>query len=159
VSDAPPPASSGSAGDGANASSAPPLTDAAKQLGDDALELGRSAWSALRGFRTLFAADLSLSRSAFGLTLAYAGAAIALGASAWLLLMALGVLALHAWGLSWIASVAIPALISLAGAAFFVWQATQVFVDTRLDATRRQLARLGLGEDPIRIEREPERLP
>ncbi len=137
----------------------PELGQAAKDIGQAGLELGRSAWSALSSFRALAAADFSLSRSALGLTLAYAGAAIALGASAWLLLMALIVLALHAAGLGRIGAVAVPALLSLGAAAFFGWRAAVAFDDTRLNATRRQLARLGLGEDPAEVERHPERLP
>lgn len=137
----------------------PPLTQAAQDLGRAGVESGRAAWSVLGGLRQLFAADLALSRSALGLTLAWAGAAIALGASAWLLLMALLVLALHnGLGFGWIAAFAWPAVVSLLGTALAGWRAARVFDDTRLNATRRQLARLGWGEDPAEVEREPERV-
>src|SRR4051812_17821893 len=57
----------------------------------------RATWTASRdaskAFRILFAADVSMARSAFGRTLAFTGFAIVFGASAWLLLMA----ALIAW--------------------------------------------------------------
>jgi uncharacterized membrane protein YqjE len=137
----------------------PALAQAAQDLGRAGVESGRAAWDVLGAIRKLFAADLALSRSAFGLTLAWAGAAIALGASAWLLLMGLLVLVLHdALGMSWIAAMLLPALVSLLGAGLAGWRAARVFDDTRLNATRRQLARLGWGEDPAEVEREPERV-
>lgn len=123
------------------------------------MDVGRSAWGVLTAFRALVAADISLSRSAFGLTLFYTGLAIVFGASAWLLLMTTLVLALHASGLGWIGAVAIPAVLSLVGAAGCAWRASIVFGDTRLDASRRQLARLSLAEDPQDIEENPERVP
>lgn len=136
----------------------PELTQAAKELGQAGLEVGRSAWQTLVLFRRLVAADLALSRSAFGLTLAFAGAAIALGASAWLLLMTLMVLALNATGLGWMASVAIPAVLSGVGAAVFAWRASIIFGDTGFKASRRQLARLGMAEDPEHVEEHPEQV-
>ena len=79
---------------------APDIEESLRQLG----ATGRATWSAGRdaskAFRILFAADISLARSAFGRTLAFTGVAIASGASAWLLLMA----ALVTWlslGLAW----------------------------------------------------------
>ena len=137
----------------------PPLMQTAEKLGHAGKESVSAAWELLGAFRRLFAADLALSRSAFGLTLAWAGVAIALGASAWLLLMAWVVVLLHeAAGLSWSGAVAVPAQVSLLGAAGAAWWASRVFDDTRLNATRRQLARFGLGEDPADVEREPERV-
>lgn len=124
------------------------------------MDVGRSAWGVLAAFRSLVAADFSLSRSAFGLTLFYTGVAIALGASAWLLLMTILVLALQASGwMGWIGAVALPAVLSLIGAAAFAWRASVIFGDTRLDASRRQLARFSLAEDPEEIEDNPERVP
>jgi uncharacterized membrane protein YqjE len=145
---------------GATRPEPPELKRAAVDLGHTGVELGRSAWKVLGGFRALLAADLSLSRSAFGLTLAYTGVAIALGASAWLLLMTLIVLGLQSTGwVGWFGAVLVPALLSGAGAAWCAWRATKVFEDTTLAATRRQLARLDLGEDPEEVERHPERVP
>lgn len=138
----------------------PELAQAAKLLGQAGIEVGRSAWESVRHLRTLFAADLSLSRSAFGLTLAWAGAGIALGASAWLMLMTLVVLWLQSSGwVGWVGAVTLPAIVSAAGAALCVWKAVQVFGDTRLDATRRQLEKLGMAEDPEKMEQAPEQLP
>ena len=137
----------------------PPLIQAAEDLGRAGMESGRAAWDVLGGLRRLIAADFALSRSAFGLTLAWTALAIALGASAWLLLMAALVLVLHdAAGMSWAAAVTLPAMVSLLGASGAAWQASRVFGDTRLGATRRHLARLGWGEDPNVVERDPERV-
>jgi uncharacterized membrane protein YqjE len=151
---------------GATSTSSPPpaeappdLLDAAKRIGDAARDAGQSAWQVATSFRSLVAADLALSRSAFGLTLVYTGIAIALGASAWLLLMGVLVLALQSTGLSLLWSLALPALLSATGAAICTWIGSKVFEDTQLRATRRQLARLGLAEDPAQVEREPERVP
>ena len=157
VSDATRPATPGT---GAANDEPPELTQAAKDLGQAGIEVGRSAWEVVRHFRTLFAAYLSLSRSALGLTLAWTGAAIALGASAWLLAMTLLVLFLQSTGwVGWQGAVLLPALVSGALAAFCAWRAMVIFEDTRLDATRRQLEKLGMGEDPERVEAAPERLP
>ena len=144
---------------GPSADAAPDLVDAAKNIGNATREAGKSAWQVATSLRSLVAADLALSRSAFGLTLAYVGVAIALGASAWLLLMGLMVVVLQSFGLSLLWALALPALLSSAGAALCAWLASKVFDDTQLRATRRQLARLGLAEDPEHVEREPERVP
>src|SRR6478736_2027116 len=112
---------------------------------------GRATWDAGRdagkAFRILLSADVSLARSAFGRTLACTGIAIAFGGSAWLLLMA----ALVAWlsvglGWSWPLSLLLTGVASLALAALGGWGAMRYFEHTRLQATRRQLARLGVGE-------------
>lgn len=125
----------------------PDLLELLRELGEG----GRSTWEASRdaakALRLLFAADVSLARSAFGRTLACTAAAIAFGASAWLLLMA----ALIAWlslglGWSWSLSLLLTGIASLAFAALGGWGATRYFEHTRLQATRRQLARLGVGE-------------
>ena len=139
----------GNAGDpGARASrDAPGLADALRELG----ATGRATWGAGReafsAFRILFSADVSLARSAFGRTLAFTGVAIAFGASAWLLLMA----ALIAWlslglGWAWSLSLLLAAGLSTVVCGFAGWRAMRYFEHTRLQATRRQLARLGIGE-------------
>jgi hypothetical protein len=111
----------------------------------------RATWTAGRdagkAFRILLAADVSLARSAFGRTLAFTGVAIAFGASAWLLLMA----ALVAWlsaglGWPWALSLVLTAVLSIAATGLGGWRAMRYFEHTRLKATRRQLARLGIGE-------------
>jgi hypothetical protein len=112
---------------------------------------GRSTWTAGKdagkAFRMLVSADISLARSAFGRTLAFTGVAIAFGASAWLLLMA----ALISWlsmglGWPWALSLLATGVLSVAIAGFGGWSAMSYFEHTRMQATRRQLARLGIGE-------------
>ena len=126
---------------------APDVAEALRRLGATGratLTAGRDAATA---FRILLLADISLARSAFGRTLAFTGVAIAFGASAWLLLMA----ALIAWlsmglGWAWSLSLLLAASISLVITAIAGWMSIRYFEHTRLQATRRQLARLGVGE-------------
>lgn len=129
------------------AGKAPGIDEAFAKLRDS----GRATWGAgndaFKAFRILFAADVSLARSAFGRTLALTGVAIAFGASCWLLLMA----ALVTWlargvGLSFPLALLLCALLSAAITGWAVWQAQRYFEHTRMQATRRQLARLGIGE-------------
>jgi len=126
---------------------APDIEESLRQLN----ATGRATWSAGRdaskAFRILLSADISLARSAFGRTLAFTGVAIAFGASAWLLLMA----ALVAWlslglGWAWSLSLLLVALLSGIVTGIGGWWAMRYFDHTRLQATRRQLARLGVGE-------------
>jgi hypothetical protein len=135
------------AGDDAGRESVPGIGESVRQLGEN----GRATWKAGRdaakALRLLVAADVSLARSAFGRTLACTGIAIAFGGSAWLLLMA-GLVAWLSLGLgwSWPLSLLLTGLVSLALAALGGWGAMRYFEHTRLQATRRQLARLGVGE-------------
>lgn len=126
---------------------APDIADALRQFG----ATGRATWSAGReaatALRVLVSADISLARSAFGRTLAFTAIGIAFGASAWLLLMA----ALIVWlslglGWAWSLSLLLAAALSTAVCGFAGWRAMRYFEHTRLQATRRQLARLGIGE-------------
>src|SRR6476620_3678706 len=123
------------------------LEESLRELG----ATGRATWEAGRdaskAFRILLAADVSLARSAFGRTLAFTGIAIAFGASAWLLLMG----ALVAWlstglGWAWSLSLRLAAGLSIAITAAAAKGAMWYFDHTRMQATRRQLARLGVGE-------------
>src|SRR4249919_2328653 len=105
---------------------------------------GRATWEAGRdaskAFRILLAADVSLARSAFGRTLAFTGAAIAFGASAWLLLMAAMIAGLNrGLGWPWWVSLLLAGVLSAAITAVAGWQAMRYFDHTRLQATRRQL--------------------
>lgn len=126
---------------------APDLGELLRELGDG----GRATWQAGRdaakALRLLVAADVSLARSALGRTLACLGAAIAFGGSAWLLLMAAMVAGLSlGLGWPWALSLLVSGVASLALAALAGWGAVRYFEHTRLQATRRQLARLGVGE-------------
>src|SRR6476620_11477720 len=119
------------------------LEESLRELG----ATGRATWEAGRdaskAFRILLAADVSLARSAFGRTLAFTGIAIAFGASAWLLLMG----ALVAWlrtglGRAWSLSLRLAAGLSVGITAAAARGARWYFDQTRMQATRRQLARL-----------------
>jgi hypothetical protein len=135
--------------DGADRESAaaPGIDDAVRELGATGRATFAAGRDAGKAFRILLTADISLARSAFGRTLAFTGVAIAFGASAWLLLMA----ALVVWlsrglGWSWSLSLLLTAGLSVVVTALAAWMAMRYFEHTRLQATRRQLARLGVGE-------------
>ena len=73
--------------------------------------------------------------------------AIAFGASAWLLLMATLIVALsRSLGWPWSLSLLLTAGLSVAITLLAAWGASRYFEHTRMQATRRQFARLGLGE-------------
>ncbi|WP_208108752.1 phage holin family protein [Cognatilysobacter terrigena] len=125
----------------------PDLEESLRQV----MAAGRSsltaATDASKALRSLLAADISLARSALGRTVAFTGLAIAFGASAWLLLMASVIsLLVGRAGLSWTASLLICALVSVVFCALAAWISIRYFEHTRLQASRRQLARLGFGE-------------
>lgn len=106
----------------------------------DGIEAGRA-------LRQLVAADLALARAALVRALLWLAVAAVFGASSWLLLMAALIALLQRLGLSWLDALAIAALLSLAIAALGAWQMARYFEHTRLAATRRQLAKFGLGDD------------
>lgn len=125
----------------------PELLEALRQIGLTGRASLAAAGDAAKALRSLVAADVSLARSALGRTLALSGLAIACGASSWLFLMGTLVAILHGpAGLSWTIALLIPAALSLLVTAFASWMAVRYFEHTRLQATRRQLARLGIGE-------------
>lgn len=129
------------------ANPAPDLGESLRQVGAAGRASLGAATDAAKAFRTLLIADVSLARSALGRTLALTGVAIAFGASAWLLLMATLVVYLtRGLGWSWALSLLVTALLSLVITAIAAWQGMSYFEHTRLQATRRQLARLGIGE-------------
>ena len=130
-----------------DATPAPDLGESLRQIG----YTGRAGLDAVndaaKALRILISADLSLARSAFGRALAFTGVAVAFGASAWMLLMATLTAVLHDFmGWSWLLSLVVSAGLSLVGTALGTWRALRYFEHTRLQATRRQLARLGIGE-------------
>lgn len=125
----------------------PGVTQAIHQLRDSGRAGIGAAGEAAKAMRSLVAADFSLARSAFGRTLAMTGVAIAFGASAWLLLMTTAVVFMStALGVGWALSLLIAALLSVAVTWWAGWRAMRYFEHTRMQATRRQLARLGIGE-------------
>lgn len=133
--------------DSASADVAPDVGEALREFSAS----GRAGWKAAndvaKALRILVAADVSLARSAFGRTLALTGVAIAFGASAWLLLMATLIVALsRGVGWPWSLSILLTAGLSLVVTVFAGWGASRYFEHTRMQATRRQFARLGVGE-------------
>jgi len=125
----------------------PDLAESLRQIGTTGKAGVSAARDAAKALRILISADISLARSAFGRTLAFTGVAIAFGASAWMLLMATLVASLHyGAGWSWVLALAVCAVISMVITAVGGWMAMRYFEHTRLQATRRQLARLGIGE-------------
>ncbi|WP_144899972.1 phage holin family protein [Luteimonas cucumeris] len=125
----------------------PHLDESVRRIGaagraslDSALETGRA-------LRKLVVADLALARSALGRALAWTGVAIVFGASSWLLLMAAAIALLQAWGWSWLAASAICAGLSLAVTVLAAWRVSCFFDHAGMHATRRQLRRLGIGDD------------
>lgn len=136
---------------GASGTVAPPpppdLAESLRQVGAAGKSSLEAASDAAKAFRSLVFADVSLARSALGRTIAFAGLAIACGASAWLLLMATLIAFLRgAFGWAWTTSMLAGAALSIVVAALSAWIAMRYFEHTRLKATRRQLARLGIGE-------------
>ena len=124
----------------------PDIADSVREVGAAGRASVAAATDAAKALRSLLAADMSLARSAMGRTITFAGVAVAFGASAWLLLVAALVLLLSQLGLSWMMALLVGAAISLAVTAYAGWRAAHYFDYTRLKATRRQLARLGIGE-------------
>ena len=123
------------------------LGEAIRDVGTAAREGLKEAGGAAKAFRALLAADVSLARSAFGRAMALTGVAIVFGASCWLLLMATLIVFLsRTLGMPWAASLLVCALLSGLVTAWAAWQADRYFDHTRMQATRRQLARLGIGE-------------
>lgn len=97
-----------------------------------------------RALRRLVSADMALARSSLGRALAWSAVSIVFGASTWLLAMGATIALLQAWGLSWLASLSIALLISLAVTGLAIWRTSVFFDYAGMHATRRQLARLGL---------------
>jgi hypothetical protein len=128
------------------AQTVPGIEEALRELGAEGRAGLKAAGDVAKALRILIAADISLARSAFGRALALTGVAIAFGASGWLLLMAAMIAAMQAAGVSWLLSLLIAALLSVAVTVGAGVAAMRYFEHTRLQATRRQFARLGFGE-------------
>lgn len=130
-----------------DAAPAPDFAESLRQIGAAGRAGLGAATDAAKALRILVSADLSLARSAFGRALAFTAVAIAFGGSAWMLLMAALTAVLHdALDWSWTLSLGVCASLSLIVTALGVWRAIHYFEHTRMQATRRQLARLGIGE-------------
>nr|WP_275584564.1 phage holin family protein [Stenotrophomonas sp. NLF4-10] len=124
------------------------MEESIRQVGDAGRETLQSARQTLRSLRRLASADFAMARSAFGRALAWSGVAIVFGASAWLLLAATMIAFLHYVGLSWFVSLLLTSLASLAVTGWAIWRVSYFFHHTGMHATRRQLSRLGLFDEP-----------
>lgn len=129
------------------AGAAPDLLESLRQLGDTGRASLGAAGDTAKALRSLVAADISLARSALGRALALMGVAVAFGGSAWLLLMATLIVFLNrSLGMPWSLALLLSATLSLVVTGWAGWLAVRYFEHTRMQATRRQLARLGIGE-------------
>ena len=136
--------------------SAPPDGDAgAPRLDESIREIGQagratvdSGKHTLRSLRRLASFEFALARSAFGRALAWSGVAIVFGASAWLLLAGTLIALMQRWGMSWFHSLLITSILSLLVTGYAMWRVSFFFRHTGMHATRRQLSRLGLYDEP-----------
>ncbi len=135
-------------GDDHTASAKPPhLDESVRRVGAAGRATLDSALDTGRALRRLVSADLALARSAMGRALAWVAVGIVFGASAWLLVMGVLTAFLHSLGLSWLASFAICAALNLAITAVAAWRVSVFFDHAGMHATRRQLARFGIGDE------------
>lgn len=131
----------------------PHLDESVRRIGRAGRGTLQAAVDAGRALRKLVVADLALSRSALGRAIAWTGVAIVFGASAWLMLAAtLIALLRNVFDWSWLASIALTALVSLVAAVLASWRASVFYDYTGLHATRRQLARMGIGDGALEDE-------
>lgn len=126
----------------------PSLEDSIRQVTSASRRTADAAKHSLRSLRRLASADFALARSAFGRALAWSGVAIVFGASAWLLMAATLIALLQSWGMSWLQALLITSLLSLLVTALAAWRVSFFFQHTGMHATRRQLSRLGLFDEP-----------
>ncbi|KAB7769140.1 phage holin family protein [Xanthomonas maliensis] len=125
----------------------PGLEESVRAFGSAGRATFDSAKDTSRALRRLVSADLQLARSAFGRGLAWACVAVVFGASSWLLLAGAIIALLQRAGLSWFQSMFFTALASLLVTALAAWRVAFYFDHTGMNATRRQLVRLGIFDD------------
>lgn len=92
-------------------------------------------------------AEFALARVALARAMVWMSVAAVFGVSSWLLLMGALIALLQRMGLSWLASLSIAAGLSVAVTGFSVFKMLHYFNFTHMEATRRQLKALGLGDD------------
>lgn len=126
---------------------APGIDESVRQFGAAGRATLDSARDTGRALRGLVAADLALARSAMGRALAWVGVAIVFGASAWLLLMGALIALLQSFGWSWLLSMLLAGTLSLLVTGVAAWRTSRHFDHAGMHATRRQLARLGIGDE------------
>ena len=123
------------------------LLESFRQIADSGQAGLAAARDATKAMRALVAADVSLARSAFGRALAFTAVAIVAGVIAGFLLVGALVLGMsRGLGIPLWASLLLLGVLCALATAFAGWLAMHYFEHTRMKATRRQLARLGIGE-------------
>ncbi|CAE6843710.1 phage holin family protein [Xanthomonas arboricola pv. corylina] len=141
-------ASTAAASDAPNARpETPGLDESVRAVGTAGRATLGSAKDTSRALRRLVSADLRLARSAFGRGLAWACVAVVFGASSWLLLAGAIIALLQRAGLSWFQAMFFTALASLLVTGIAAWRVFFYFDHTGLNATRRQLVKLGIFDD------------
>lgn len=133
--------------------------DAAERLKQDVgslLEAGRTVareYGSVGGsFRRLVLSDLSLARVALIRGLVFLLLCALMVGTGWVVVMTMLVVGLHQVGLSWLMSLLVPLLISLAIARYAWSIARKALAFADLDATRRQLAAWFPPTQPISTE-------
>ena len=132
---------------GEDKAASPGIDASVRQFGIAGRATLNSARDTGRALRGLVAADLALARSAMGHALAWVGVAIVFGASSWLLLMGALIALLQRFGWSWLQALSFAGVLSLLVTGFAAWRTSRHFDHAGLHATRRQLARLGIGDE------------
>jgi hypothetical protein len=134
--------------DDAGAGKPPHLDESVRRIGSAGRATLDAALDTGRAMRRLVFADLALARSSLGRALAWFAVAIVFGASAWLLVAGALIALLHAFGWSWLLSLALCSALSLCVTGFAAWRVSTFFNHAGMHATRRQLARFGIGDEP-----------
>ena len=132
----------------ADAGKPPHLDESVRRIGSAGRATLDAALDTGRAMRRLVFADLALARSSMGRALAWFAVAIVFGASAWLLVAGALIALLHAFGWSWLLSLAVCSGLSLVVTGFAAWRVSTFFNHAGMHATRRQLARFGIGDEP-----------
>lgn len=123
------------------------LLESFRQVGSSGQAGLAAARDATKAMRTLVAADVSLARSALGRALALTSVAIVFGVVAGLMLSAALVMGMsRGLGMPVWASLLLTGTLCSLATGYAGWRAMRYFEHTRMKATRRQLARLGIGE-------------
>ncbi|WP_440975512.1 phage holin family protein [Pseudoxanthomonas winnipegensis] len=125
----------------------PSLDESLRRVGKAGKDSLSSAVATAKTLRRLVLADFALARASLARAMVWMSVAAAFGVSSWLLLMGALIALLQRLGLSWLGALSVAAGLSLAITALGVWQTLRYFGFSRMDATRRQLKAMGLGDD------------
>jgi hypothetical protein len=138
---------------GATGEEKPPhLDESVRRIGAAGKATYTSAKGTGRALRSLVFADLALARSAIGRALGWVAVAIVFGASAWLLIVGALIAVLQRLGWTWLESLSLAAALSVIVTGLAAWRTIHYFECAGLHATRRQLARLGIGDEGLEDE-------